>query len=310
MLTELQKRAAQAIVNIFETSEPRGDYGRVTVLKGDNGHLTYGRSQTTLSSGNLYLLLKAYCEEQDAQYADGLKYYLPRLLQRDTRLDHDTTLHTLLQSAGDDPVMQDVQDQFFDRAYWDPSVRAAEELGLDSVLGIAVVYDSKIHGSWRTIRDKTLEQYGEAEDIGESTWIESYLHVRRAWLANHRIPILRKTVYRMDAFFILIQQSNWDLSFPFYVRGIRVDEGAVAPTLPRASAQESGLRLLYLQSPFLRGDDVKEIQDALLRDGYSIKADGIFGRNTEKAIKEFQTKHGLKADGIIGPVTLAFMKLT
>jgi chitosanase len=47
MLTDLQTRAAQAIVNVFETGTPRGDYGRVTLLAGDTGHLTYGRSQTT-----------------------------------------------------------------------------------------------------------------------------------------------------------------------------------------------------------------------------------------------------------------------
>ena len=32
-------------------------------------------------------------------------------------------------------------------------------------------------------------------------------------------------------------------------------------------------------------------------------ADGIFGRNTESAVKEWQAAHGLKADGIIGPKT-------
>ena len=53
MLTELQKRAAQAIINVFETGDAQGDYGKVTLMKGDPGHLTYGRSQTTLSSGNL-----------------------------------------------------------------------------------------------------------------------------------------------------------------------------------------------------------------------------------------------------------------
>jgi chitosanase len=55
MLTELQKKTAKAIVNIFETGRPLGDYSKVTLLQGDTGHLTYGRSQTTLASDNLYL---------------------------------------------------------------------------------------------------------------------------------------------------------------------------------------------------------------------------------------------------------------
>ncbi len=43
MLTPLQKQTAQAIVNLFETSSARGDYGAVTVIAGDTGHLSFGR---------------------------------------------------------------------------------------------------------------------------------------------------------------------------------------------------------------------------------------------------------------------------
>jgi chitosanase len=69
MLSDLQKAAAQAIVNVFETGKTLGDYARVTLLSGDPGHLTYGRSQTTLGSGNLYLLIKAYCDMPGAAWA-------------------------------------------------------------------------------------------------------------------------------------------------------------------------------------------------------------------------------------------------
>ncbi len=67
MLADLQKRTAQGIVNIFETGQVQGDYGKVTLLAGDTGHLTYGRSQTTLASGNLYLLTRVHREADGAQ---------------------------------------------------------------------------------------------------------------------------------------------------------------------------------------------------------------------------------------------------
>jgi hypothetical protein len=118
-MTDLQKKTAQAIVNIFETSRVRGEYGRVTVIPGDNGHLTYGRSQTTLASGNLHLLIKAYCEAPDASLAGRLRRYLVKLAACDVSLDRDMRLRALLEEAGQDVVMREVQDAFFDRVYWE-----------------------------------------------------------------------------------------------------------------------------------------------------------------------------------------------
>ena len=51
-----------------------------------------------------------------------------------------------------------------------------------------------------------------------------------------------------------------------------------------------------------KGDIVKLIQKALGQG-----ADGIFGKGTEAAVKEWQTKNGLTADGLVGPNTLAKM---
>ena len=52
------------------------------------------------------------------------------------------------------------------------------------------------------------------------------------------------------------------------------------------------------------GEDVKYIQKCLINHGANIKADGIFGINTENAVKAFQKKRKLKEDGIVGPITM------
>jgi murein DD-endopeptidase MepM/ murein hydrolase activator NlpD len=52
-----------------------------------------------------------------------------------------------------------------------------------------------------------------------------------------------------------------------------------------------------------RGDDVKYIQQYL-----GMKADGIFGPQTDKAVKAFQKAQKLEVDGIVGPVTYGRMK--
>lgn len=55
-----------------------------------------------------------------------------------------------------------------------------------------------------------------------------------------------------------------------------------------------------------RGDDVKRWQLFLVGQSHLLGAvDGEFGPETERATKAFQRAHGLSADGIVGPRTLA-----
>ena len=54
------------------------------------------------------------------------------------------------------------------------------------------------------------------------------------------------------------------------------------------------------------GETVKYIQNKLINKGYFLGrtgADGIFGFQTEKAVRQFQIDSNLSADGIIGPLT-------
>lgn len=59
-----------------------------------------------------------------------------------------------------------------------------------------------------------------------------------------------------------------------------------------------------------RGDKVKELQQKLKRWGYYTGSiDGIFGSGTQAAVKNFQKKNGLTADGIVGPKTAAALSM-
>ena len=57
-----------------------------------------------------------------------------------------------------------------------------------------------------------------------------------------------------------------------------------------------------------RGADVSKLQNALINLGYSVGstgADGIFGRNTDAAVRAYQRDYGLSVDGIAGQNTLS-----
>lgn len=92
------------------------------------------------------------------------------------------------------------------------------------------------------------------------------------------------------------------------MRGLRADGNVDETTwheLVEASFQ-LGDRFLYLRIPPFRGDDVRKIQRYLNSLGFNAgREDGIFGQDTDKALRAFQHNVGLPVDGIAGSSTIA-----
>jgi N-acetylmuramoyl-L-alanine amidase len=90
-------------------------------------------------------------------------------------------------------------------------------------------------------------------------------------------------------------------------RGLLVD-GVVGPQSWGELVEAGyalGDRLLYLRNPLFRGDDVRALQNRLNILGFDPgREDGILGEQTARAVHEFQTNVGLRADGIAGATTL------
>jgi len=51
------------------------------------------------------------------------------------------------------------------------------------------------------------------------------------------------------------------------------------------------------------GEDVKALQELLNSVGYELTVDGNYGRGTKEAVRDFQKRKGLSADGNFGPNT-------
>ncbi len=88
-------------------------------------------------------------------------------------------------------------------------------------------------------------------------------------------------------------------------RGITVD-GIVGPETFRRLEEARwslGDRILrFTPGHLIHGDDVSSLQRKLNDLGFdSGRVDGIFGKNTENALKEFQQSTGIPIDGICGP---------
>lgn len=302
LLTPLQISTAKAIVNLFETGQVLGDYGRVTLLQGDSGRLTFGRSQTTLGSGNLARLLAQYCATPGARFATRLRPHLNRIAEQSHDVDTDSQLHNLLRATADDSIMRVTQDRFFDQVYWQPALAASRRLGITSPLGVAVVYDSHVHGSWASIRRRTDQESGTVEKLGERAWVTAYVDKRKRWLSTHSTPILRSTTYRMKVFESLITQDQWSLELPLVVRSAEISAKSLNGNPPGCfDGPLPGMRAVGLASPILQGLDVRLLQLHLSDLGYEVLADGLFGRISERAVRNWQIKIGAPATGFASP---------
>jgi chitosanase len=111
----------------------------------------------------------------------------------------------------------------------------------------------------------------------------------------------------MDTFRDLISQEKWDLALPIAVRGVLLNEEVLAGPPVRASAEDKTDRVLLLQSPPMRGDDVKLLQRALNNAGESLTVDGVYGPMTESTVRKFQRANRLLIDGAAGPATRAML---
>jgi len=87
--------------------------------------------------------------------------------------------------------------------------------------------------------------------------------------------------------------------------------GASGMVYHKIAAEKSEIVSVAVISQGSRGETVKLIQQKLKRWGYYKGAvDGIYGAETKKAVKYFQSKNGLTADGVVGKKTLAALGIS
>lgn len=215
MITDSIKKKIQTIVSVFETSSLEAKYDILVCLHdgpGKTKQITYGKHQTT-EYGNLKALIQAYCNKKGSRYGKELENYLQFIGKHDHPLADNIQFKQLLKYAGTDHVMHEVQDEFFDRYYWDPAVGFFNQNKFTLPLSMAVIYDSYIHSgsvpSW--LRDD-FKEVPPVKGGDEKAWVNAYVNCRDYWLEHHPDKILRNTDYRTDTWQECIRDGNWDLS--------------------------------------------------------------------------------------------------
>jgi N-acetylmuramoyl-L-alanine amidase len=95
-------------------------------------------------------------------------------------------------------------------------------------------------------------------------------------------------------------------------RGL-ITDGVVGPAtysaLRDATFRLGDRPLLHMLAQPLSGDDVLTLQERLLELGYDAgRPNGLFGQQTEHALRNFQRDYGLVVDGICGPDTVRALR--
>ncbi len=91
----------------------------------------------------------------------------------------------------------------------------------------------------------------------------------------------------------------------FQERNGLIADGAIGPeTKNRILSSDAQANAWILGTS---GDEVQRIQDRLIELKYMKKSTGYFGSDTEKAVKAFQERNGLTADGKVGAQTSAVL---
>ena len=118
----------------------------------------------------------------------------------------------------------------------------------------------------------------------------------------NKYPLWLADLYGEPDYPCLIHQYSWQGKVSGYSENLDADY--YYGELPNVASDVVALEAGELGKGS-KGEEVKNLQQKLIVLGYSLDIDGDFGNNTLNAVKNFQSKYGLKVDGIVGAKTMA-----
>ncbi len=218
-ISDVQLKRILSVVSIFVTGRADGKVG--------NSMIRY--------LGLHGAILRTYMATPEAKYRERLKPYLDRIISRDLTLYEDQGYEALLKDLENDSVMTDLLDKDFRERYVNTAIEYADEIGVNTVLGLATLVDTSVqHGllGMKRYADETSKSLNGSprNGVDEKLWIGKFVDIRfdridRAFRLN--AEAVRAGVRKRVSFFRdQVDRKNWDLLPPFEVNG---QTFAVAP---------------------------------------------------------------------------------
>ncbi len=225
-----QKRRADQFISVFENSTIVIQYAYVENINDGRG-FTAGRAGFTTATGDALLVVERYTA---AVPGNELAVFLPRLRVLAAANDPSTAgldgYPAAWMHSADDPQFRAAQDSVSDEQYYQPAVVRWRDLGLQTALSLAELYDAIIqHGEGDdpdglpALIDRANARAGGTPNTGiaEATWISAFLDVRRATLEFATDPATREgwaaSVDRVDAMRAILNDGNFNLDGPIII---------------------------------------------------------------------------------------------
>ena len=230
-LTPELKTRIKAFTYLNENEDYHPRYAYIDNIRDGRGY-TGGVIGFNLQSGSMLEIVQQYTRKRPG---NELEKYLPRLVELNQKTIHDVTgmdgFVEAWKRAGDDPLMQQTQDQAVDQTF-NPAMLVAEKLGVKSAFGKLAIYDAMVQhglgdddpdGLVAIIRNTQQRMRGDpSTGVDEKKWLATFLDERRKILACAHDPETRQTwapsVERVDFQKRIFESGNLELRGPIDAR--------------------------------------------------------------------------------------------
>jgi chitosanase len=222
-----QRRRADQLVSAFENSTTDIDYAYAENL-GDGRGVTAGRAGFTTATCDALEVITVYGERAGDNVLTPFLPELERLCEQesdDASGLPEASYTAAWAGAAEDPEFRLAQDEVVDRFYYEPAMEAADEIGLETALARAELYDTAIqHGDGddadglRAVIERTNQRVGLPSEVGEDVWLDAFFDVRIDDLTNpantDTADEWRESIDRVECMRRIAATGNVDLNGP------------------------------------------------------------------------------------------------
>src|SRR5262245_37787476 len=222
-----QRRRADELISAFENSTTVIDYAYAENLDDGRG-VTAGRAGFTTATCDALEVIDIYSNRVGDNVLTPFVAELDRLCAAES--DETSGLPEIdyvraWSRAAADPEFTAAQDEVVDESYYVPAMEAADDVGLETALARAELYDTSImqgpgddpDGLFALI-ERTNDRIGMPAEAGEERWLDAFFDVRIDDLTNpynaDTAEEWRDATDRVECMRRLAEIGNYELAGP------------------------------------------------------------------------------------------------